>query len=177
MSNRKNIGFREYRNVSFVKQIYGANIRNMGIISGLVFLLWVELLVSFIRTQEDPLFFIVFTIVFLALSGFWLYFVVKPYAHPVYRQVAKHFGKSPEDIKRGVAEIDMSFIDQNLSFSFNKNYFSDSWFVRRNFLFSDIRKLPCAEEMEEIEEQKEAKRLERKEHRDAKKGHKGEKAD
>ncbi len=52
----------------------------------------------------------------------------------------------------------MSFVDQNLTFSLNKNYFSDTWFVRRNFLFSDICPLATPEELEEIKAEKELKK-------------------
>ncbi len=156
--NRKNIGFREFRNVGFIKQVYGANIRNMAIVAAIAFLLWVELLVSFIRTQDDVLFFIVFTALLFAFCGALLYFVAKPYSHPVYRQIAKYFGKTPEDIERGVSEISMSFVDQNLTFSLNKNYFSDTWFIRRNFLFSDICPLATPEELEEIRAEKEKRK-------------------
>ncbi len=162
---RKNIGFREYRNVGFVKQVYGANVRNMGIVSAILFLLWVELVIYFIKTRENTILFIAYTAVVAVFCGAWLHFVSKPYSHPVYRQISRYFGKAKEDIERGVAEINSSFVDQNLGYSFNKNHFSDTWFVRRNFLFSDIVPLPTPEEMEEMHYRKLQKKQERKEKR------------
>lgn len=154
----KNIGYREYRNVPFIKQVYGANIRNMAIIAILVFLLWVEFFVNFVRTHENAAFFVVYTAIMLVFCGAWLVFVTKPHLHPVYRHIARYYGKSKEDIERGEQEISMTFLEQDLGYRFNKSYFSDTWLVRRNFLFSEVMPLPTPEELDEMEAEKEEKR-------------------
>ena len=156
--SKKNIGYHEFRNVPFVKQVYSTNIRNMAIISILLFLLWVELFINFVRTKENTAFFLVYTAIVVVFCGAWLLFVARPHTHPVYRHIAKYYGKSKEDIERGEAEISMTFLEQNLGFSFNKNYFSDTWLVRRNFLFSEVLPLPTPDELDEMEAEKNEKR-------------------
>jgi len=159
--SRKNIGYREFRNVPFVKQVYGANIRNMAIIAILLFLLWVEFFINFVRTGENASFFYAYSAVVVIFCGAWLVFLARPHTHPVYRHIAKYYGKSKEDIKRGEEEISMTFLEQNLGYSFNKNYFSDTWLVRRNFLFSEVLPLPTLDELDEMEAEKREKQRKR----------------
>ena len=156
----KSIGFREFRTVPFIKQVYGANMRNMTIVAVPLFILWVELFVYYIRTGSEGAMFAVFTVISIPFCIACLIFHATPHLHPVYRQIAKYYGKAKEEIEAGEAEINMSFVEQTLTFKYNKNYFSDTWFVRRNFLFSDLRPLPTPEELDEALEEKRRKREE-----------------
>ena len=124
--------------VTFSKQMYNHDMRFLIILTAILLYFFVDSVKWSIQLEGGYLSFTIgLGVITAVLVGLCVLFLVKPFAHPVYRQYLKYF----DDIPSGTVEIDLAFVHDKIGFMLGSAHISNQWSVEVSPFFSKLTRL------------------------------------